>query len=92
MAGSSCVARSRSSSRLARSRLARSPHGCTQPKLPTPNVTVYHGTVVDVTTKRKYNFIYDRARTTVQLYMQYAYTAVWYNRPASAGVRVRVVH
>ena len=73
MAGSSCVARSRSRSRLARSRLARSPHGCTQPKLPTPNVTVYHGTVVDVTTKRKYNFIYDRARTTVQLYMQYAY-------------------
>lgn len=86
MAGSSCVARSRS-----RSRLARSPHGCTQPKLPTPNVTVYHGTVVDVTTKRKYNFIYDRARTTVQLYMQYA-MLIWYNRPASAGVRVRVVH
>ena len=72
MAGSSCVARSRS-----RSRLARSPHGCTQPKLPTPNVTVYHGTVVDVTTKRKYNFIYDRARTTVQLYMQYA-MLIWY--------------
>ena len=86
MAGSSCVARSRS-----RSRLARSPHGCTQPKLPTPNVTVYHGTVVDVTTKRKYNFIYDRARTTVQLYMQYA-MLIWLNRPASAGVRVRVVH